>query len=290
MGVLRLADGGDDLRARGDLAGAEGHQHRGVVAVRGDDHRRRVLHAGESEHIGLRRRTLNRHEALPGGGLENHRIGVDHDDLGRGDPVAEHGVDRGTALGAVTDDDGVITHAAPPTLDLECLTGTLGQCRQSGTDQHDEEEHPERRDQQDVDQARFGGEGGDIAVAGGRERDRGVVDAVQQGQFVVLGVDVPVPIEVDDDDREEQRRERIADATGDRESGTGLLLGYAQHTDEREVGALGELIGAAEPRTQPPGHRGVPPSCCRSPLAATLGRRGTERTAPDTGSQRTAAR
>ena len=40
---------------------------------------------------------------------------------------------------------------------------------------------------------------GDVAVAGGRQRDGRVVDAVQEGQRIVLNVVVAVAVEVDDE-------------------------------------------------------------------------------------------
>jgi len=43
---------------------------------------------------------------------------VDDDDVGRCHLVADHRGDGRPALGAVSDDDGVVAHSAPPTLDL----------------------------------------------------------------------------------------------------------------------------------------------------------------------------
>ena len=40
--------------------------------------------------------------------LPVHRVHVDDDDIGGLHAVTEHGVDSGAALGAVTDDDGVV--------------------------------------------------------------------------------------------------------------------------------------------------------------------------------------
>ena len=99
--------------------------------------------------------------------------------------VADHRGDRGPALGAVADDDGVVAHVAPPSLDLQCLARLRGQRLDSGTDQHDQEGDPQRRDHQDVDQPRGRGDRRDVAVAGGRQRHRGVVQAVQERQRIV---------------------------------------------------------------------------------------------------------
>ena len=161
---------------------------------------------------------LAAHGHQPGalGALQRGRVVVDDDDVGRRDPVADHRGDGGPALGAVADDDGVVAHAAPPSLDLECLPRLRGQRLDRGTDQHDQERHPQRRDHQDVDQPRRRGERGDVAVAGGRQRHRRVVQAVQERQrsFVAVDVAVAVAVEVDDQHRGEQRRQRVDDAHG----------------------------------------------------------------------------
>ena len=74
------------------------------------------------------------------------------------DAVADHRGDGGPALGAVADDDGVVAHAVPPTLDLQSLPRRRGQRLDGGADQHDQEHHPQRGDHQDVDQTRRLGE------------------------------------------------------------------------------------------------------------------------------------
>ncbi len=52
---------------------------------------------------------------------------VDHDDVGGRHVVTDHGGDRRPALGAVADDDGVVAHAFPPSLDLQRLARLGGQ-------------------------------------------------------------------------------------------------------------------------------------------------------------------
>ena len=79
--------------------------------------------------------------------------------------VADHRGDRRPALGAVPDDDGVVAHFAPPSLDLQCLARLRGERLDGGTDQDDQERHPQRRDHQNVDQPRRRGDRGDVAVA-----------------------------------------------------------------------------------------------------------------------------
>jgi hypothetical protein len=122
--------------------------------------------------------------------------------------VAEHGIDRGTAFRAVADDDGVVAHSAPPSLDLQGLAGSLGEDLNRGTDQDDQERDPQRGDHQDVDQPSGFGVRGDVAVARGRQRHRCVVQAVQERQLVVLYVAVAVAVDVDDEHGGEQRAQR----------------------------------------------------------------------------------
>ncbi len=135
-----------------------------------------------SESVALPR-TVTRPGAL--GALERGRVLVDDDDVGRRHLVADHRGGRRPALGAVADDDDVVAHFVPPSLDLVGLPRLRGQRFDRGTDEHDQERDPQRRDHQDVDQPGGRRDRGDVAVAGGRQRHRRVVQAVQERQRVV---------------------------------------------------------------------------------------------------------
>ena len=153
-----------------------------VVAVGGDDDRLGVLGAGQPQHLGVGRVAAHGDQARALGAFERCGVLVDDDDVRGRHLVADHRGDRRPALGAVADDDGVVAHSAPPSLDLQCLARLRGQRLDGGADQHDQERDPQRRDHQDVDQPGRRGERGDVAVAGGRQRHRRVVEAVQERQ------------------------------------------------------------------------------------------------------------
>ena len=219
------------------LARGEGDEDGGVVAVGGDDDRFRVLGAGKAQHLGVGRTAADGDQARALGALEGRGILVDDDDVRGCDLVADHRGDRGPALGAVSDDDGVVAHFAPPSLDLQCLARLCGEGFDGGADQHDQERHPQRRDHQNVDQPGRRGDRGDVAVAGRRQRHGGVVDAVQERQRVVgvrgaLDVAVAVPVQVDDQHREEQRRHRVDDPTDDPLRRADERFGDAQDVDQ----------------------------------------------------------
>ena len=184
MLVLGLTDRGDDLRVRREFARGEGDKDGGVVAVGGDDDRLGVLGAGQPQHLRVVAlpRTVTRPALLarsraPGSSSTTTMSAARR----RRRPSRT----RRPALGAVPDDDGVVAHSGPPSLDLQCLARLCGQGLDGGADQDDQERHPQRRDHQNVDQSRRRGDRGDVAVARCRQRHRGVVDAVQQRQRVV---------------------------------------------------------------------------------------------------------
>ena len=196
-------------------------------------------------------RTVTRPGAL--GALERRGVLVDDDDVRGRDLVADHRGDRRPALGAVADDDGVVAHSAPPSLDLQCLARLRGERLDGGTDQHDQERDPQRRDHQDVDQPGRRGERGDVAVAGGRQRHRRVVQAVQERQLAfVLHVAVAVAVQVDDEHRREQRQRRVDDAADDPLRRADERFGNAQDVDERGIRSRGQiLVDRGEPPSQP---------------------------------------
>ena len=164
--VLGLSDRRHDLGLGRDLPGGQRDQHRGVVATGGDDDRRRVLGprpAAARRTLVASPCTVTRPAAR--GVFEGATFGVDDDDVAAGRLVAEDRGDRRFALGAVADDDGVVAHSAPPTLDLPCLPGPLGEHLERRADQHDQERDPQRGEDHDVDQPRGFGVRGDVAVA-----------------------------------------------------------------------------------------------------------------------------
>ena len=89
-----------------------------VVAVGGDDDRLGVLGAGQPQHLGVGRAAADGDQAGALGALERGRVLVDDHDVGGRDLVADHRGGGGPALGAVADDDGVVAHFVPPSLDF----------------------------------------------------------------------------------------------------------------------------------------------------------------------------
>ena len=68
-----------------ELAGGQRDQHRGVVAVGGDDDRLGVLRAGQPQHVGLGGVAVHGDQAGALGALQRGRVGVDDDDVRRRD-------------------------------------------------------------------------------------------------------------------------------------------------------------------------------------------------------------
>nr|WP_280397862.1 hypothetical protein [Nocardia carnea] len=64
----------------------------------------------------------------------------------------------GAAFGAVADDHSVVVHTVAPALDAQVLPGALGERREGGADEHDEEEHAQWCDDEGVDQPRLVGD------------------------------------------------------------------------------------------------------------------------------------
>ena len=227
-------------------------QHRAVVVVGRDDDRFRVLGAGEPQHLGFGGVAVHGDQARALRAFEHCGVLVDDDDVRGCHLVADHRGDRRPALGAVSDDDGVVAHSAPPSLDLQCLARVGGQCFHRGTDQDDQERDPQRRDHQDVDQPGLGAERGDVAVAGGRQRYGRVVQAVQERQLVLLHVAVAVAVQVHDEHRREQGQGRVDDATDDPLGRADERFGNAQDVDERGIRSRCQvLVDRLEPASQP---------------------------------------
>ena len=123
--------------------------------------------------------------------------------------VAQQRLDRGAPLGAVADDDGVVTHAGPPALDPERLPRPLGEQLDRGADEGDEEDQPQRCDHDGGDQPGGVADRDDVAVAGGGDGNRGVVERVGEGDLAcAVGVPVAVPAEVDDQRRDHEGAQR----------------------------------------------------------------------------------
>ena len=67
-------------------------------------------------------------------------------------PVVDQGLDRAAALGAVADDDDVLSHVLPPAGDPEHLAALRGEHLEGGPDQQHQERDAERGDDERVDQ------------------------------------------------------------------------------------------------------------------------------------------
>ena len=164
-------------------------------------------------------------------------VGVDDDDVGGLGAVAEQRLDGGPALGAVADDDRVVTHPGPPARDAERLPGALGEQLDGGADEDDEEQQPQRRDHQGRDQPGLRGDGDDVAVPGGRERHRRVVEGVvERDRAVAVVVDVARAAQPDDHRGEEQRAQRDGEAQQQRHDRGRRRRGHADQPDQRRVG------------------------------------------------------
>src|SRR6202022_2774609 len=248
--ALPISNGGHDLDVRRDFAGGQGDQHRGVVPAGGDDDRRRVLNGRQTQHIG------------PGGVaghgdqtgvrcvVERGLVGVDDNDVLAGGLVIEDRGDGGFPLGAVADHDGVVTHSAPPTLNLPRLPRPFGEHLKRRANQHDDEQDPQRGDDQDVGQPRGFRVRGDVAVAGGGQRHRREVQTVQERHSTGADVYVPVAGDVDGDHREQQRKQRDQDPPPDGANRADMDIRDAQHADQRIRGQRGQrLVEIASPPT-----------------------------------------
>src|SRR5690606_21435896 len=104
---------------------------------------------------------------------------------------------RSPALGTVSADDHVILQRLSPAVDAGTGPILLGEQLQRRTDQDYQEKYAGRRHHQDIHQSGRAGDRSDVTVAGGGERDDGVVRAVQQVQLIAGDVAVATSIEVD---------------------------------------------------------------------------------------------
>ena len=133
------------LALRCDLARGEGDQRRGVVAAGRDDDRRRVLGRGKPKDVGSGGVAVHGDQVGGRRVVKCRLVDVDDDEIFAGRLVPAYRGDGGFAFGAVADDDGVVAHCAPPTLNLPGLPGPLGEHLEGGADQHHEEQDPQRR-------------------------------------------------------------------------------------------------------------------------------------------------
>ncbi len=236
------------------LARGERDQHRGVVAVGGDDDRLGVLRAGQPQHLGIGRVAAHGDQAGGVGPLEGGGVVVDDDDVAGRHLVADHRGDRRPALGAVADDDGVVAHAvssiagsstpgatAVVSVSTVVPISTIRNATRSGVITRTLTSRADSRER------------GDVAIAGGRQRHRRVVEAVQERQSVALDVDVAVAVEVDDQHRREQRQHGVDDAADDPlASGSTGLRGMRSAVDEcmAPAGSVSDWSTPAEPPAQ----------------------------------------
>jgi hypothetical protein len=202
----------------------------GVVARHGDDDARGGLDLGALQHVAASAVALDGGDAVVTGVGDVVAVVVDDDDLVAVGAVVEQGAHRAAALGAVADDDGVVAQGGPPTVLPELLAGALGEDLERGADQHDEEQHAQRRDEQDVDRAREVAHRRDVAVAGGGEADRRVVHGVEEADLVV---DVAVALAVQPDDGRHREHD------GDRDDHA-----LADRPHRTDVGARQQDVGA----------------------------------------------
>ena len=158
-----------------------------------------MLGPGQPQYIGFGGVTVHGDQAGGRGVLEGASIGVDDDDLALGGLITDPGGDGRFALGAVADHDGVVAHFVPPTLNLPCLPGSLGEHLERRADQHGQERDPQRREDHGVHQTRGFGVRGDVAVAGRRQRHRREVDAVQECRRLAPHIAVAIAIQIDND-------------------------------------------------------------------------------------------
>ncbi|PJJ03117.1 hypothetical protein BX264_3485 [Streptomyces sp. 2333.5] len=265
--VLVLPDRHHDRGVPGELACRQGDECGGVVPLGRHDHARGALQLGPGQGVGAGRVAVHRHETVTAGGVHGGLLRIDHDDLLSGDALSEQGLDGAAALGPVSDDDDVISHAGPPAVDAYLVPGARGEDFERGADQNDQEQYPERRDDQDVGQACGVADRSDVAVAGGREGDRRVVGRAEEGDLVVGVVAVPVALEPDDqggDGQHRQRHEQPAQhllerrchplrGQDDGAAGLRVVLGFGarqrpERAEEREsAGSAARLLLVAHP-------------------------------------------
>jgi hypothetical protein len=167
-------------------------------------------HAGEAHLVGL---------------LDGSRTAVDDHDLVVRGAAVEQGARRGASLDAEPDDHGVREQGLPPPVLTELPSRPLGQHLQRGTDQSDQEDDPQGRDDQDVEQAGEVALRGDVAVARRGQADRRVVDRVEEADAVAVDVAVAVAVEPHQEPDGHRDQHGDPDPRGDLAQRTRGLLG-----------------------------------------------------------------
>ena len=95
--------------------------------------------AGAAQHLAPGGVAGDDGEAVGVGVLQGDRARVDDDDGLAVLAVVDQRLDRAAALGAVADDDDVLSHVLPPPGDPEHLAALRGEHLQGGTDQQHQE-------------------------------------------------------------------------------------------------------------------------------------------------------
>src|SRR5215207_4317830 len=140
--VVLLADRDHDVRVRVQLPHGQGDQDRRVVPVGGDDDLAGQRDLRLAEHRPAGRVAEEGRDLVMARVRDRLRARVDHHDRLPLDPVAQQGVHRGAALGAVADHHDVILHALPPSRVAQDLPTFVRQDFQRGTDQYHQEGYP----------------------------------------------------------------------------------------------------------------------------------------------------
>ena len=255
VGVLLLADAGRDRHGRVELPDGEGDEDGGVVPVGRDDDGARPLDRRPAQHLGAAGVADDAGEPEGVGLVDGPEVRVDDDDLVQRGAEGLQRADGAAALGAVAAHDDVLAHAGPPASDAELLPRARGERLEGRSDEDQQERDAQRGDQQDVDQPRARGDRRDVAVAGGREGDRRVVDGVEQGEADAVAVPVAVPVGVDDGDGDHEQDDGDQQPAPDLADGGGFLVG------DVDAGVLG--LRRRRARAPPRGRYGAWPDGAR---------------------------
>ena len=215
MEVLLIAAAGDDVGGGVDLANREGGEHGGVVAVGSDDDGLRLPDPGLIEHGAVRGVAPDGDEALVRSVGNGTGVDVDSDDPVWFHPAADEVGGGGCPGRTKTENDVVISHAAPPASDEKKLPGPIREHLDGGANHEDQEHDPGRGDEGDRGQTGPVRHGGDVAVAGCRDGHRRVVERVEEPDLVARVVDVAVSAEQHDERNENDERYGEADPAAD---------------------------------------------------------------------------
>src|SRR5271155_825513 len=185
---------------------------------------------------------MHGHQVGGHGVVESRLFGVDDDDVLAGRLVPAHRGARVLALGAVADEDRVVSHSVPPTLNLPGLPRPLGEHLKGRADQHHEEQDPQRREDHDVGQPGEFGVRGEVAVADCGQGDRGEIQAVDERQRHASHIGVAGPTEVDGHHRDHQGEQGDRDPSPNSPHRTDMRLRHAHDADQRVSGLGGQRL------------------------------------------------